>query len=159
LENAGVISGEVVDGIWASVRLRGGSTRKSLLNEDPRYIELSNDLERHYINAHCVLSQPALVPAARPFRKLKTVVKQRASLFVTQVLRNYLRDEEDFLAHLVRFQNNIAEAHDALVRSHAELQHATQLEFESVRQSMILLERSMEENLARLRNSLPDPAT
>jgi len=121
-------------------------------------VELGIDPERHYINAHYLLSPPSFAPAAKPFRKLKTLLKQRASRFVAEAFRSYLKDEEEFLAHMVRFQNNIAEAHDALIRAHAELHHATRVEFESVRQSMILLERSMEENLAHLRNSLPDPA-
>jgi hypothetical protein len=45
---------------------------------------------------------------------VKAGLKQRAATFVVTVLKRYFIEERDLLAHMVRFQNNVATSHDQL---------------------------------------------
>ena len=146
-----VSSRELVEEIWRRVAIGRDARLDSTLREPPPFRQLNHDFERHYINAHCLLDrQPAEVPSARPLAALKQRAKRRAAAFTMAVLERYLASEEDFLAHLVRFQNNVAEGHDQLAQEVTAFHQASRVELGRIREQMALLQDTLERRIAAL---------
>jgi hypothetical protein len=146
-----VSSRELVEQIWRRVAVERDSRVESHLGALSPLMRLNPDMERHYINAHCALDrEPGDVQSAKPFVGVKRKIKRRAAHFTLAVLQRYLADEENFLAHLVRFQNNIADGHDQLAREVTTLHQSTRLEFERVWARVALLEEAVDERVDAL---------
>jgi hypothetical protein len=146
-----VSSRELVEEIWRRVAIGRDARLESKLREPPPFRPLNHDFERHYINAHWVIDREAAdVPAAPPLAALKRRAKRRAATFMMAVLQRYFDSEEDFLAHLVRFQNNVADGHDQLVQEVTTFHQASRAEFERLRERMALLQDTLERRIAAL---------
>ena len=146
-----VSSRELVEEIWRRVATGRDARLESTLREPPPFPQLNHDFERHYINAHCLLDrQAADVPAAPPLAALKRRAKRRAAAFMMAVLERYFSSEEDFLAHLVRFQNSIAEGHDQLAQEVTSFHQASRVELDRLRERMALLQYSLERRIEAL---------
>jgi hypothetical protein len=142
---SGVNSREMVERIWHEVALREALAAEPLDDKRPPRVELHHDMERHYLNAHCMLDHtPSDLSSAGRFPQLKSRLKRRAAHFVVGVLNRYFTDEQEFLAHLVRFQNNLAERHDELGREVEALHHMLRVESQALKQRIALLNEAVE---------------
>jgi hypothetical protein len=146
LGDLGVNSRDLVDRVWHEVALREALAAEPIEQKPFRPIELNHDIERHYINGHCILdTSPADLGSVGPLASIKAQVKRRAALFIVAVLKRYFSDEQEFLAHLVRYQNNIAEAHDQLAQEIAALDHVVRVESRALKQRMAILHEAVQE--------------
>jgi hypothetical protein len=119
------------------------------LDQSPRFVELSHDMERHYLNAHYIFeAPPGEATAVPPLASLKAGLKRRAGRFIIGTLERYFADEREFMGHLVRFQNNIAENHDHLAREVSRLHNAYRVELLSLKQRVALLDEIVREREA-----------
>ena len=140
-----ISSREVVEEIWRHVAAKRELRASSEIRGFPALPQLNDDMERHLINARCVLDRgPGEPPLAPPFAKIKRIVKRRAAAFTMAVLQRYFDDEQEFLAHLVRYQNNVADAHDQLVREVSALHRGTLLECERLMSKLEALEETVQ---------------
>jgi hypothetical protein len=157
-----VSSRELVEEIWRRVATGRDARLESPLREPPSFRQLNHDFERHYINAHCLLDRQASeVPSVRPLATLKQRAKRRAAAFTMAVLERYFNSEEDFLSHLIRFQNNIAEGHDQLAHEVTSFHQASRAEFERLRERIALLQDSLEQRIGALEqaSAVTEPAS
>lgn len=143
----GIDSRDLVERVWHEVALRETLAAEPFEHKEPfRSVELNHDAERHYINAHCILaSTPSEVASFGPLAQGKARLKRRAGHFIVAVLERYFADEREFLAHLVRFQNNVADAHDELGREIAALEHLVRVESLALKQRIAILNETLEE--------------
>jgi hypothetical protein len=145
MADAFISSRTLVEDIWRRVAQDRDARLESHIRPLPELDALNHDIERHFINAHCVLDRgPTEVPSAPPLSGLKAKFKKRAASFTMAVLQRYFADEEVFIAHLVRFQNNIADAHDQLAREVNQLHHGVRLEVERLSGRIALLEEALQ---------------
>ena len=143
---SGINSREMVERIWHEVALRETLAAEPLDQSPPRFVELHHDMERHYLNARCVLdTRPSEVPAAPPLSRFKAHLKRRAGNFIVATLHRYFAEEQEFMAHLVRFQNNVAESHDQLARELAALHYTLRVESIALKQRIALLDEALGE--------------
>jgi len=144
MADAFVSSRTLVEDIWRRVAQDRDARLESHIRPLPELASLNHDMERHFINARCVLDRaPAEVPCAQPLSGLKAKLKKRAAFFTMAVMQRYFADEEVFIAHLVRFQNNIADAHDELAREVNKLHEGVRLEAERLGARIVLLEEAL----------------
>jgi len=140
-----VSSREVVEEVWRHVAAKRDLRAASEIRGFPPLPQLNHDTERHLINARCVLDRgPGELPSGKPLARVKKVVKRRAAAFTMAVLQRYFDDEQEFIAHLVRFQNNVADAHDQLAREVAALHRGTLLECERLMSKLEALEETVQ---------------
>src|SRR5581483_10791027 len=106
-------SRDLVESIWHDVAVEAQLAAEPVVGSPPDFAFLIHDEERRYINAHCELdTSPGDLPRVGRLGGLKAGLKQRAATFVVTVLKRYFVEERDLLAHMVRFQNNVATNHD-----------------------------------------------
>jgi hypothetical protein len=145
MAEAFVSSREMVEEIWRRVAARRDLRAISQIQALPNLPQLNHDPERHLINAQWNLDRRIThVPPAKPFARTKGVLKRRAAAFTVAVLERYFDDERTFFASLVRFQNNVAEAHDQLAKEMAALHCGTLSEFERLMSKLESLEETVE---------------
>lgn len=145
MEDAFISSRELVEDIWRRVARDREARIESHILPLPELASLNHNMERHFINRHCVLERkPSELASAKPLSGLKAKVKRRAALFTMAVLEHYFSEEEVFIAHLVRFQNNIADAHDDLARQITNLHRGVRLEFERLTSRVASLEEALQ---------------
>lgn len=143
---AAIGSRDVVEQIWRRVALRDSLAAEPRIEPAPEFPVLEHDPERHFVNRHCILDRsPHHVPAAGRLAKLKAPLKRRVATFVVGALERYFDTEEVFLAHLVRYQNNVAESHDRLARSVTNLHRQFGEEMVTLRHHMLVLQATIEE--------------
>lgn len=137
--------------VWRRVALREELTSEPKIPAAPHFAKLEHDMERHIVNRRCILDRsPAVPPGAGWLKRVKTPLKRRAGTFLVTVLDRYFDDEQQFLAHLVRLQNNIAESHDHLAQDVTDLHRHVRDEALSLRRHIALLEESIDEKIAAL---------
>jgi hypothetical protein len=142
----GVSSRELVDRVWHEVARREALVAEPIDHKPFRPAPLEHDPERHYINARWKLdTAPAPLGGVGALASVKARMKRRAGLFVVAVLDRYFSDESEFLAHLVRYQNNVADAHDQLALEVASLDHAMRVESHALKQRMAIVLEAVEE--------------
>jgi len=114
------------------------------------YDRLMEDTERHYINSRYVLDRAPLEDEARFGGGAKGRARARAARFVIGVLGRYFDSEQDFLAHLVRLQNTIADRIDRLSEEVRQLEAVLQEESERLRATDVTLHSRLEDRIQAL---------
>ena len=114
------------------------------------YDRLMDDTERHYINSRYVLNRAPLEDDPRFRGGAKGKLRARTARFVVAVLGRYFDSEQDFLAHLVRLQNTMADRIDRLSEEVRQLEAALQAESERLRATDITLHSRLEDRIQAL---------
>jgi hypothetical protein len=121
----------------------------------PDFSFLVHDEERHYINSHWELdTTPADLPRVGRLGGVKARFKKRAAVFVVTVLERYFTEERHLIAHMVRFQNNIAMSHDRLAEELRQLHQQVPADARRLWQRDALLFEVLEERIVELQQEI-----
>lgn len=90
---------------------------------------------------------------------MKAGLKKRAATFVVTVLKRYFLEERDLLAHMVRFQNNVATGHDHLADELKRLHRQVQGELRRLWQRDALLFELLAQRVAEIEREIEDLKT
>jgi hypothetical protein len=150
-------SRDLVEQIWHDVAVEAELATEPIAAAPPDFALLIHDEERQWINAHCELdTSPADLPQVGRLGSLKAGFKHRAATFVVAVLRRYFVEERELLAHMVRFQNNVATRHDELAAEVKRLHQQLPAELRRLWQRDALLFELLASRVAELEDEVED---
>lgn len=137
---------DIVERLWREAA--ASRERVSPPLDIPEHQPLEASEELRDVNRGWPLPIPTSLPMTGP--PWKQAAKAQVAGVVLHLLDRYFRDEREFLAHVVRFDNQVAVAHDRLAAQVRKL--AEQLEETSRRlfEREELLHRLLEERVERL---------
>ena len=146
MEASALDAGDLVERLWREAAVRDDDT--SWLDEFKDVERLEHSSELRELNRTWPLEVPTSLPRLGPAWKHRA--KDRVARVVLSLLDRYFSHEREFLAHVTRFDNQVAAAHDELadqVRSLAEELAATS---RRLRDRDELLHRLLEQRIERL---------
>lgn len=142
---------DLVERLWQQTQARRQAIASTLNGlEDVEALTHSDELR--YLNARWRLDVPSGLPRVGPAWKHRA--KERVAQLVLHLLDRYFTDERDFLAHVVRFQNKVAVAHDELVDQLRELIDQLRDESRRLAERDELLHRLLEERVEQLEHEV-----
>lgn len=148
-------SRDLVERIWHELAVEGELATEPIATRAPEFPHLIHDQERQYINAHCeVDTSPPELPLVGRLGPIKARFKKRAAVFVVTVLDRYFTEERHLIAHMVRFQNNVATSYDQLASEVRELHQRVPAEARRLWQRDAMLYEILEERIAELQREL-----
>jgi hypothetical protein len=148
-------SRDLVERIWHEVAVEAELAAEPVAGPPPEFSFLIHDEERHYINSHWELdTSPADLPRVGRLGGVKARFKKRAAVFVVTVLERYLTEEKHLIAHMVRFQNNVAINHDRLAEELRQLHQQVPSEARRLWQRDAMLYEILNERIAELEREI-----
>jgi hypothetical protein len=149
-----VNSRELVERLWADVRLRERVETATTLPDLPVHEQLTHQEALRYLNMYWDVKPVGL--STPPGRSLKHRAKRRAAAFVLSLFGEFLEGEREFRAHVVRVSNSLATGHDRVSTEVRELAEGVRSESRRLIDEINLLHRLLEERVEALEQTRPD---